>query len=161
VSTRDSQLSVLPDAVRLVSSFLRAQPEIRALVGDRVYSKLPPNVEFPAVRLVQWTERPLIDEPLWLVTPGAQVDCWAGTKYLASTVARTTRAVLSARLVAANRDTISGVRFGTLADAPDPDYEPALARFRFDLFVTIHPSRRAEAPLVENVEPEVPADLSA
>jgi hypothetical protein len=157
----DSQLSVLPDAVRLVSSFLRAQPEIRALVADRVYSVLPPEPKFPAVRIVQWTERPLIEAPLWLVTPGAQVDCWAPTKYVASTVARTTRAVLSARLVAANRQTVTGVRFGSLADLPDPDYTPALARFRFDLFVTVHPSRRVEAPLGESIEPEVPAELSA
>ena len=154
-------LLLIPDAARLVSAFLRDQPEVAELVDDRVYTVLPANVKFPAVRIVQWTERPVIERPLWLVTPGHQVDCWAPAKYVASTVARTLRAVLAERLVAAHGDTVSGVGFGSMADTPDTSYEPALARYRFDLFVTVHPSRGAEAPPPESIEPEVPARTSA
>ena len=151
-----SALVVLPDPVRLVSRFFREQPEVAALVDDRVYSVLPPKPTWPAVRIVQWTETPVIGRPLWLTRAGCQVDCWAPTKYVASTVSRTLRGVAAARLSELERHVVTGVEFGSVADSPDTDYEPALQRFRFDLFVTFHPDR-ADVPLGFPREPDVPA----
>ena len=64
--------------------------------------------------------------------------------------------MLAARLTGARPDVITGVGFGSFADNPDTDYQPAKHRFRFDLFVTSHPLR-ADAPLEDPDQSEVPA----
>lgn len=150
-----SALVLLPDAVQVVTRFLRDQPEVTDLAADRVYSVLPKDPEWPAVRIVQWTETPAIERPLWLVTVGCQVDVWADRKAEASLLARTIRAVLAERLVAERSAIVTRVGFGTMADQPDTDYEPARNRYRFDIFVTIHPGQDALVPA--SSAPDVPA----
>lgn len=151
-------LTLLPDAVAVLTGFLREQSEVTELVGDRVYSVLPQKPTWPAVRIVQWTESQEVTRPLWLVTAGCQVDVWAKRKSEASLAARTVRAVLAARLVDERSGLVSGVAFGTMADTPDTDYEPALNRYRFDVFVTIHPEQVVPARVSPAPDVPVPSE---
>ena len=141
-------LLLLPDAVQVVTGFLRAQPEVRRLVDDRVYSVLPQKPTWPAARIVQWSEQSAIDRPLVLVTAACQIDAWAHRKVEASYLGRTVRAALAERLVEQRSGLVSAVTFGTVADAPDTDYEPALPRYRFDIFVTVRQGEDAPSPAV-------------
>jgi hypothetical protein len=152
-------LYVLPDAERIVADFLRAQPEL-AMLDGRIYTVLPAAPSWPAVRVVRWGGQVIINRPLWLETAMCQVDVWGGGgKFEASLIARTMRALLAARLVAAEPQVVSAVAMGSLADDPDVTYQPARPRFRFDTYVTIHPRRDAPAGLTR--EPDAPARLSA
>ena len=96
-------LFVLPDAERIVTDFLRAQPELGDMLDGRIYTVLPANPSWPAARVVRWGGQAIINRPLWLETAMCQVDVWGGGgKFEASLIARTMRALLAARLVAAH-----------------------------------------------------------
>jgi hypothetical protein len=138
-------VAVIPDAEPLVVAFFRAQPELGEL-GERIYTALPAKPEWPAARIVRWGGWPVITEPLVLDEAWCAVDVWGTTKNQVSALARLMRALAAARLVPANREVASKVRFGALLDSPDRAYEPAKPHFRFDMSVLLRPGAPVPSP---------------
>lgn len=137
-----AELTLLPDVEQLLSAFLRDQPEVAAIVGERVYTTLPAAKEYPLVRLTRFGGSPSFSRPLWLDNAQVQFDCYGGPKKLANTLAETVRAAMATRLPGSHDDGyVSRVTFGALSYQPDDTLEPAHPRFIFTCAITAHPSR--------------------
>jgi hypothetical protein len=126
-------LLVVPDVELLAVTFFRSQPEVAALLGDRVYSALPAHPEWPAARVVRWGGWPLVSTPLVLDEGWCQVDIWGGPKSVAYRVATVMRAVTERLKTEVAH--VSSRRLGSLLDSPDTSYEPAKPHYRFDLSI--------------------------
>lgn len=138
-----SDLVLLPDAERLLSAWLRDQPELADLVDDRVYTILPHDKAFPLVRLVRVSGAASLSRPLVLDEAHIQFDVWGTVKAQAFEVAATVRALLSERLIGAHDlGVVQNVTHGPLQYLPDGDFEPAKPRYLFDVVVRTraHPS---------------------
>lgn len=139
-------LVLLPDVEQIVSAFLRAQPEVVALVADRVFTDLPADKTYPLVRVVRVAGAPSPRWPAWRDEADLQFDCWGGTKRQALVLARTVEAALVQRApnhVHAGGGVVVDARTSSLAWAPDPDAAATSgsARPRYVLTVSIatHP----------------------
>lgn len=130
-------LVLLPDVERLLSEFLRDQPEVTDLLAARVYTVLPRDKEFPLLRLVRlggYDEQ--ICVPLVIDEAVVQMDVWGGPKALAYQAAATVRAVLSARLIGGHDEgVVQNIRHGALRYLPDEEFTPARPRYTFDVTV--------------------------
>jgi hypothetical protein len=132
----------LPNTEALVSAFLRSHDDVDALVGDRVYTALPKDVTYPAVRVTQYYSQHVTQRPLWVVRNLLQVDCWGGSKIDAWRLASTVQAAMAEDLEGDHdHGVVCGVTFDGMVDQPDQDHEPARPRFFFTCAVTAHPLR--------------------
>lgn len=85
-------LRLLPDAERLTSAYLRAHPDLIALIGDRVFTALPGNPIYPLVALTRIGGVPVVE--MHLDVARLQIDAWADTKGSARVVAATVQAAM-------------------------------------------------------------------
>lgn len=132
-------LRLLPDAELVVTTFLRAQTDVAALVGTRVTTALPPQPTWPAVTVNRIGGVPTLPGYLDLAT--LRLECWGTTKQQAETVARTVEAAML---------TLPGVHAtATVTDArqegeglrwdPDTTFEPDRPRYVMTYDVYLHP----------------------
>lgn len=138
-------LAVLPDAVQLVADFLRAQPEVAARVGARVYSILPAERTYPLVTVAQVADAPLIARPLWATAADLQLSAYDYAANAARALAELCRGVCVARLIDTHAvGTCSWVSFANLAFLPDPGVVTAqgrpISRWVTTMTVTVHPN---------------------
>jgi hypothetical protein len=140
-----SDLHVIPDAEELLSVFLKAQPE---MAGVAVFRNLPAGDKYhllPIVRIYRWAGIPVVGEPLWADAALLQIDVWAGSQSAAFSTASTVRALATARLIGVHpQGVVSRVEFGLFRYLADPtftapDRRTAIARYRFDTTITVHP----------------------
>jgi hypothetical protein len=140
-----TDLHIIPDAEKLLGDFLRAQSE---LAGLHVYSNLPSGDKYrllPICRIYRWAGMPVVGEPLWADAALMQMDVWDQRQSTCYNWAAQVRACMSARLVGAQPlGTVSRVEFGLFRYLPDaaftaPDRKTAIARYRFDVTITVHP----------------------
>lgn len=127
-----------------MSTYLRAQPEVSALVADRVYTVTPKDVttKFPFIRLTRIAGGPLYNRPLIIDQARIQVDCWGGPKKFAWQMAATCMAVLSERFIGVQSGgVIANTEFGALIDQPDASFDPPQPRWLFDVTVTAKPGQ--------------------
>lgn len=133
----------LVDVEALVSQYLRAQSEVTAYVGQRVYTALPETKTFPLVRLTRIGGVPPMSRPLHMDTARLQIDVFGGSKATALDTIDAVREEL-AKIVdeAAVQPlgVVCGVRFGPLAYLPDEAFEPAKPRYTLDVTVTVRPA---------------------
>lgn len=87
------------DVEAMVSTFLREQPEVTALVGDRVYTDLPHDRTYPLVLLTRIGGGYVISRPLWLINATIQLDTFGGTHKQAFKVAEACLSTMAARMV--------------------------------------------------------------
>lgn len=134
-------LTTLPNLEAIVSAHLRATPELDASLGDRIYTVLPKDVVFPAIRVTLIGDEKVTTRPLWVVRGTLQVEVWGGSKAQAYTGASIAQAALVERLVdsVGTGWVVNGVRAGALRDEPDAAYAPARERFLFLVDITAHP----------------------
>lgn len=131
---------MIPDIEQLLSRFLRDQPEIDELVGERVYTALPKDPQFPLLQLRRIAGAPVMSRPLHLDAPLVQIDSYAPSKKAAHTLIETARSVIAERLEGAHDlGVVTGVRFGSMSWLPDDDYTPAKARYVADVEIFVHP----------------------
>jgi hypothetical protein len=144
-------LRTMPDAERLVSTFWRAQAEVAALVGDRVYTTLPATKTWPLVRLQRvggsTTPVPGSEDSLLWDVPLLQVEAYGGPKAVAWQLADVLRATAQQRLAAVHATGwCEQVVLGTTRYLPDPDFEPARPRVVFDLTLYLRPAGDNPSP---------------
>ncbi len=139
------EIALPPNMEKLVSAFLRDQPEIVALVDDRVWTSVPKGAQYPGIRVTQ-LDHEAFTGPSWGGIFYLQVEAFGGTKAQAFTTAATAFAVMSARLVGVHDDgVVNGVNSRGLQDLPDEDHEPAKPRFLFSSAITARPAATVPA----------------
>jgi hypothetical protein len=134
-------LVILPNMEAVLSQFYRDQPEVEALVGDRVYTAIPKGAGgAPLVRVTLIGDEKVTSRPLWIARFVIQTEAYGGTKAQAHELARTLEGVLHARAIGVqDLAVIVGVDGGAMIDLPDEEYEPARPRFLFTSTITAHP----------------------
>lgn len=131
---------MIPDAEALLSSFLRAQGDIEALVGERVYTAVPKDPTFPLLLVHRVSGSPVGSRPLHLDAPLLQLDAYGGTKKAAQTLIETARSVIARSLEGVHAEgVVTGVSFGPMSWLPDGDYSPAKPRYVVDVTAFVHP----------------------
>lgn len=135
-----SDLVILPDSLRLVTSFLRAQPELTAVVSDRVYTVIPEAKTWPMVRVTAIGGETVHTRPWWLEQPLFQVEAFGGPQKQARDVANLCRSLLAERVIGTHDEgVVTDVSVGGLADIPDDTFTPAKHRTLFTAELTVHP----------------------
>lgn len=133
-------VELMPNVEALVSAFLRAQPEMIAIVDDRIYTVLPGAVTYPAVRVNQYDEGNVTSRPLWAVRASIQIEAWGGSKDQAFSILATAQACISERIEGVySQGVVTGVEWGGRRDLPDPSFSPAKPRWMVSAYITAHP----------------------
>lgn len=133
-------MTLLVDVERLLSAFLRAQDELVDLIDTRVYTALPKDPVFPAVRITRIGGVPVTSLPLWLDSANVQVDVFGGAKATTQEIAETIRWLCSERMLGLHDEgVVTKVRAGALRWLPDDTYTPAKNRFLIDMTVFTRP----------------------
>jgi hypothetical protein len=129
------------DTERLLSSWLRTQPEIVALVEDRVYTENPNRAVFPLLKLNQIAGNPVFSRPLYLDESLIQLDAYGGPKVQARLIIDTTRELLAERFPGDHPGVgvVTGVNFGDLTYLPDDGYAPPKPRWIALASIYTHP----------------------
>lgn len=128
------------DVERLLSSWLGAQPDIAAIVEDRVVTELPNRAVFPLLRLSLIGGAPITSQPLYLDRSYIQFDCYGGPKVQARTLMDTTRSLIDTGFPGAHPvGVITGVEWAEARYLPDDGYDPAKPRFVAAAFIYSHP----------------------
>lgn len=144
-------LTVLPDATRLVCDFLRAAPEVTAVVADRVFTELPADKTFPLVLVRRILSTPLATRPWWAETVTLDVNVYGGRTTEAHQLAQVIRSLMAGQLSGNHpQGTVCGVTVLSMVDAPDPDVPPLSdgrprRRVVCSVAVTVHPVPEARA----------------
>jgi hypothetical protein len=132
-----SPVRLLPDAERLVTTFLRAQPDVAALASTRVTTELPKAPIYPAVTISRVGGVPTL--PGYLDVARLEVSAWATTKAAAHTLARTVEAALLAVPGAHALGTVTDARQEDIGLRWNPDEESNVPRYQFIVELYIHP----------------------
>lgn len=140
-------LITAPDVRQLLRGWLKDQPEVTALCGGRVWSRVPATKAWPAVKIERPAGGPLYGHGNFVHRPLLQLSCYStpSTPSDAIELADTIIAVMTARFngpITAGplSAAISDLRFGGVHEGFDTtDDDRPLARF--DVVVTAHPSR--------------------
>ena len=134
---------VLPDVEAMLSAALRADADIIALVGDRVYGELPKDAGLragPLVRLGRIGGGPT-GQPLTLDAAIVQFDVWGGTKKQAREVAATIAKVVGELAGYSGPDGyITGTSPGSLRYVPDESFTPQRPRYVVEATVYNRPT---------------------
>jgi hypothetical protein len=133
-------VQLLPDVEKLVIQFLLDQAEVTDICDTEIYSVLPKEKDWPALRVTRFGGVPVLQRPLYLDAATLQIDAFGGPKRQAWLLAETCRAVMADRLPGSHDEgQVTNVAFGALAYVPDVTFEPAKPRYLFTVTVTVHP----------------------
>lgn len=134
------------DVEQLVVGFLRGQPDVTALVEDRVYTDLPHSDtrKYPLL-LVQRTGGGFTYKQ-WLDSAQLTVGCYGGTHRLAQQIAGAVLSTMDAALVGQQPEgVVTKVTATSTVYEPEPDSVDssghARPRFTVALTVITHPTR--------------------
>lgn len=129
---------LLPDAERLVGTYLRGHADVVALVATRVSTELPANPIYPAVTVTRVGGVPSLAG--YLDVARLELSCWATTKAAAHTLARTVEAaLLGAPAVAHALGVVTDSRQVGDGLNWNPDEETDMPRYQFVVELYIHP----------------------
>lgn len=135
-------LTLLPSAEREVSALLRAQPEVIAAVGDRVWTVLPNNLVYPLILVQLINSSPLWMKPYWIDEALLQLSVYADSKPIAAQIAEIARAT-AATWEGASRGVdgyVAASASSTMFWNPDESFNPAKPRYTFDLEIRSRPA---------------------
>lgn len=129
------------DVERLLSAWLRARPEIAAIVGDRVVTTVPNRAVFPFLKITQLAGEPVFSQPLYLDEAYLQLDAYGGPKVQARELIDLVRHAMSEEFLGLHDGVgvVTSVRFGDLSYIPDDGYDPAVPRYLAMASVYTHP----------------------
>jgi hypothetical protein len=136
----------LPDVERLVSNWLRGDVDVFALVGDRVYTAMPQQAEFPLILIQRVGGTPPFSIPLTHDLAQLQLDAYADGKALAHEVLGMALATLSVLEDQVQPEgVVSAVRFGAIRWMPDEAFKKAKPRYIVDVTLNARSLRGDEA----------------
>lgn len=143
-------LELVPDAERLVSAYLRSEPRMQALVGDRIYTAFPAKAGAEPMLLIQRVGgAPPFSYPFVADAAELQLDAYGGPKATAHELARTAQACLSALQGQVRPEGVaSAVVLGVLSWQPDETYDPPRPRYLLDVTVTVTVAKQAAATVL-------------
>lgn len=127
---------------RLLSAWYRGRAAIIAIVGDRVYTEIPANPEFPLLRLTLTGSSPTNGTwPASLHCDEAviQIDAYGGPKVQARALMDAARSEALAAQGAHNLGVVTGVGFGEMSYLPDDVLKPPQPRYVCDISFYTHP----------------------
>jgi hypothetical protein len=134
---------VMPDVVKLLVAFLRAQSEVVALCGaaTSIRGALVANTVYPAVRVTRISDEPIVTQPFKVEAVRVQFDCWGGNNRQAERLGQAVRNVLMARGWDHSNDegTILKVIPRGLSDVFDDSFEPGRERYIYEAEVWVRP----------------------
>lgn len=135
-----------PDPQLLVCTYLRADPTVAGIVGQRVYTKTPPTLADPWIRVQLLDDTPhATSRSLHLVHCLMQLDCYAGepredAQAEARTLAAAARAALWVMDRAHHTDAVvSSVSGGQISHSPDISLDPSRERYILAVELHTHP----------------------
>lgn len=135
-----------PNFEALTSFFLAGQGEIIDYVpASRIVTDLSGiNMDWtdPAIRVTQFYDTAVTNQPLWSVRAQIQVEAFAGSggKNEAFIVAALCRACMDTRMQGTHsRGIVTAVSTYGMQDAPDDSLSPAHPRWLFTASITGHP----------------------
>jgi hypothetical protein len=140
---------LMPNIEAVVSGQLRATPEVAAICGNRVYTVLPNNIDFPLLLITRMggVHEVVIPPPLWVEEAILQFDSYADTKSLARLLMDTVRSALVAMIGKVTADAvILNVLPGSVFWLPDDSYAPVKPRYIVDCTVTYRPVTGSPGP---------------
>ncbi|QXJ19610.1 DUF3168 domain-containing protein [Actinomadura graeca] len=127
------------DVLRLITSFLRADPAVAEILGERIYTVLPKDKTFPLCRVMRFGGA-FTDSSAWLDRADLQLDVWADRQAQVSDTARCLVEALVWRLPGSRPGgVVTDSRLTIFAADLDPEYEPVKHRARLGLSVFAHP----------------------
>lgn len=129
---------VLPDAERLVGSYLRGHADVVALAGTRVTTELPATPVYPAVTLTRVGGVPSIAN--YLDVARLEFSCWAATKAAALALARTVEAAMLTLPGTHALGVVTGVVQVGEGFRWNPDEETDVPRYSFVVECYLHPA---------------------
>lgn len=132
------------DIEALLSAFLRDQPDLQALVGDRVYTDLPHQRVYPLVVFTRTAGGYLTGPPYWLESAAIVLSAYGGTHKQAHTIATTCLSLMTQGLRGSYpQGAITGLKDIDLAYDPDVDTSDdtghSRPRYLLSLKLTAHP----------------------
>jgi Protein of unknown function (DUF3168) len=129
------------DVERLMSTWLRARPEVTAIVADRVVTDTPNRAVFPFLRLSLIGGAPVWDRPLWLEEAVIQLDAFGGPKVQARALIDAARGALASDFLGDHPGVgvVTSLRWGDLSYLPDDTWEPPKPRYASTVAVYNHP----------------------
>lgn len=128
-------IATFPDIEAMLSAYLRQAAPVTDLVGQRVYTRIPRQPEWPLVRLWRIGGAPVYSQPLVLDAPLVQFDAWGGSAAQARTLAATVLTVLSQ--FPSDVPGITGIAFGPFVADEDASYDRPKPRYRFDATIWV------------------------
>jgi hypothetical protein len=139
-------LELLADVERIVSDALRADPDVVALVEQRVFTTWPhaqPNEAKKALVIVtRIGGGPAFPRPLALDAADLQLDAYGGRKHASWKLAATVCDAL-VKLVDTVHEhgVVHGVEITAMRYVPDPSFSPPRPRYVIDVSITTSPHR--------------------
>ena len=132
-------LIAFPDIEAWLTAYLRAQPEIADLVGDRVYTEIPNSPTFPLVVCRRVGGAPLnTGRALHVGRALCQIDAYGGPKATARALADLCRQAVHASVGTQPNLVVSHVLHGGLRWMPDTGFEPSRPRYLYDAQISFH-----------------------
>jgi hypothetical protein len=145
--------AALVDAEMAASRWLRADPGVTALAGDRIYTEAPADKAWPMLRVFRVGGDP-DPNPYWLDRPDLQIDAWGGSKRDAYTLLETAMRALRRLTTRAGREALepadqalgilARIAYTGLLYLPDPDVPTRAGaprpRYLVTANATIHPA---------------------
>lgn len=140
-------LLLLPDVERLVINYLLAtdlsseQPDgtpvdVRALIGQRIYSTRPNRGDYPMAVVHRWGGGPQLTVPLDRDESWLQLDVWGGSKNDARTICTALRAAMCAGIIGVHSEgVVSNVKASTDWYMPDETFDPPRPRWLAQVMV--------------------------
>lgn len=134
----------LPDVSRLVYRYLVSVPEVAALVGERVFTAFPKQIDdgLTFVLVTRIGGLPVLSLPLVVDLATIQLDVYGGPQVAANELAQVCRSALSEWQGEQPNGTgnVCGVVVGPMRYVPDETWKSPKPRYVCDFDVTVKPA---------------------
>jgi len=135
---------LMPDVVKMMVTFLRAQTEVVAAAGDpsSIRGKLVKDTVFPAVAITRITNEVIVEQPFYVEAVRVQFDCWGGNNRQAERLAQAVRASITERGVnyGNSEGVITRVVPAGMSDTPDDVFDPDKERYIVEMDIWVRPT---------------------
>jgi len=131
------------DVEALIATFLRGQPNVTAIVADRVYTDIPHHPEYPLVLITRTGGGSLYKD--WLEAADVEINAFGGPHKLAYSLASACISAMTSAMagVTHTEGVVTKVKAGSIAYNPDPEVADTQGhsrpRFTVSVVVTAHP----------------------